>query len=53
MFVLLTCDVNTEDADGKKTITRLAKAVCKLWTACAEFGIRVHTRSGAVPQVKS
>ena len=36
MFVLITYDVNTEDAD-----------------ACAEFGIRVHTRSGAVPQVKS
>ena len=37
MLVLITYDVNTETAAGKKKVTPSGKTMCKLWSASAEF----------------
>lgn len=39
MLVLITYDVNTEDASGRKRLRQIAQAMCQLWTACSMFSI--------------
>ena len=37
MLVLITYDVNTETADGKRRLRKVAKQCGKLWKAGTEF----------------
>lgn len=39
MLVLITYDVNTEDADGKRRLRQIAKQCVRLRSARAEFGV--------------
>lgn len=39
MMVLITYDVNTEDAAGRKRLAAIAEAVRELWSASAEFRV--------------
>lgn len=38
LLVLITYDVNTEDAAGKKRLRRVAKECVKKWSTCAVLG---------------
>ena len=39
MLVLITYDVNTETAAGRKRLRKVAKQCNKLWTESPEFGV--------------